>query len=425
MAEKVDYSIIRPASYIVSTESSSKRTAEVLTAIFSFCIILMISAPTLLDIANPFGLPGSISQATYYSVGILMLFAFKQTLNVNPSLTITAGVYWVVGLMLASVISNMPRKSLSIAISVLLYLLASYGIWKASINSRVYTAVLYAFSIAGAGWAFFILRAYYEYGYLPVEYYMKFKDVEGSYDRNFYGYFIANGAISLIALLTIKQPVLYRTLRLVVLSVAAAVIIISGSRQALLMVYISFFYFVIKSGILAKKGEKYLKYLWAILGICLIIYVLSETAQSYEKMAERFNPDIEFQEESNRGRIDLLKKAWIIIKKNPFGVGGGASKYTLVGSGELRNVERKVLHNQFLTMIAEGGWIVIIPVFLIFKNTFIIPLRYRWSEMKRLAIFCLWINTIISGIFSDFLGIKFFLMLALGCSSINAEQRKI
>lgn len=400
----------------------SNRISLLLTYLFYAAILLMIAENRHFDILKPFGMPGALSQAWYYGFGFMMLFSLKKKKGVDFPWWPGAGFLWVAGLFLASVFAVRPREAFPTALAVALYLVSGYGIWKASLDDRVLSVVLKGMALVAGGWCIFLLKVYFEYGYLPLIYKARLPWEYYSYDHTNYGLLIANGTVAAVALLINRQGSFSKLFIGIVISIAMFTIFISQCRSAILALVSSLVYLLLKGGNIQRRGQSIIKGAWILIAMMLVGWSVNETSKLNDEIMKRYDfADINYQLQSSSGRPELLRKGILLVAKHPIGVGGYNARFTSVGITELQRTEGFILHNQYLTMIAEGGWIVLITIIIFMKRLIIIPLKNKWTNNIRLGIFCCWLNQSIVCIFADNLGNRYFLMLFLASAVVALE----
>jgi len=415
--EKVRYQILY--------EKEQSAVAYYSTVAFLTIVMFMNAETRHFDIQNPFGLPGGLSQYLFYGFGIAFAIIMKRKKDLLMPVSPLAGILWISGLSLAAVFAVKPREAYPLVISVGLYLFAGYGIWKATSNDRVLADVLKILALIGLGWSIFILKIFFEYGYLPIEYRARFSFIHNSYDHTFYGMLIINGAIGALSLLILKKGWFTNTLIVAIVVGTFFTVFVSQCRSSLLAFCCSCTYLMLKNENIKKKGQNIIKGAWIVLTFIFVIMAARETSQMNNELMKRFDfADVDYQMKKSSGRPEMLQKGVILILRNPLGVGGYNSRFTSVGVTELAKVEGFVLHNQYLTTIVEGGWIVIFSIVMLIQGTIIKPLKFKWKSPARLGIFCCWLNCSIVAVLAEILGGYYFLMLFLALAAIAMEWKE-
>ena len=119
----------------------------------------------------------------------------------------------------------------------------------------------------------------------------------------------------------------------------------------------------------------------------------------------------------------MFRKGLILISRNPLGVGGYNTRFTSVEGAEFTRIEGYLLHNQYLTTVVEGGWILIITWIILVTYTLVLPFKEKWKHPARLGIYCCWLNFSIQALFAETLSNYYLLMLFLGSAAISLEMR--
>jgi hypothetical protein len=416
---EADFKVNRAILY---AEQEKNRITIIAICFITLVLILKIDR-LLTDVPNPFGLPGGLSQYVIFSFGFLFLFAVKQKESLKISWSQTAGLLWVCGLFLASISAESPRTAIAQAISISFYFLAGYGVFKASLDDRVLKQTALITGLIGIGWSLVIIYVFLKNGgKLPIEY-IAFLGRKGTFNHHAYGLLIMNGAVSMLALFSKRKGVFWAILIPFMIAGAIFAVIVSQARACFLGLIITTSYILIRNENIKGRGAAILRYGWIIITLLVIVWTFRQGAERYEDVYQRFDfRDREYQKQKSWGRIEMLKKGIILISTHPFGVGGGNARLTNVQQIELMRIEGYVLHNQFLTTISEGGWIMFVVWFIIIKETIVVPLKFRWSKPERLAVYACWLNCNILGFFADILGNYFFIMLYLVSAAITLER---
>lgn len=404
-------------------ESRQNQFVIIVTVIFFIAIFFMSAEPHTFDIPNPFGLPLAMSQAWLYSFGFIYAVAIRVKRGVVFPWTQGAGIVWVIGLLLASVYSLRPDEAFPQAISIALYLVAGYGIWKASCSDKLLKVALILISIVGIGWSIFIIDVFHIHGFLPHQYraYLGFR---GSYNHAAYGLLIVNGAVATMALFSKKRGTAYSIVVSIILSAAFFTVIISQSRGSFLALAVSCSYIIMRSDTIKGRGRTILKAAWVVVTVIFLIWTVKEISRMDQSITNRFNiTNQEYQKRSTAGRIEMLKKGLILIARNPLGIGGNNVRYSSIEGSEYLKVEGYLLHNQYLAMIAEGGWVVIFTLYVLMRKTIVVPYKLKWHNPARLGIFCCWLNCSISALFTEIIGNYYMLMLFLVSAAIALENK--
>lgn len=406
--------------------AAQERQALNIVAIVFVSIMLITRIDRMYtNIANPFGLPGGMSQFIFYAFGLGFLLAVKDKEDLQLPWSKSASILWVAGLTLASFTAIHFRIALVQAISFALYLLVGYGVFKACLDDQVLRHFSRLTILIGIGWSLVIIYVFFKNGgSLPYEY-IAFQGVKGTFNHHSYALLIANGGVVWIALLSKKRGKLWYSFMIpLIISGTLFAIIVSQARANFLAFATTCSYILLQNENIKGRGTLIIKAAWVAITIIVIIWGVKQGEEKYEDVYKRFDfQDEEYQLKKSHGRPEMIKKALILISKHPFGVGGGNARFTNVGRQELMRIEGFLLHNQYLSSIAEGGWVVILSWFLILKGTLVQPFRHKWKKPERLAIYGCWMNYCIDGFFADMIGDYFFLLLFVVSSAIALEKR--
>jgi hypothetical protein len=376
------------------------------------------------NIANPFGLPGGLSQVIFYVFGFAFLFAIKEKKELPLPWKKVAMVLWVVGLLLAVTMAIRPREALTQSIAFALYFVSGYGVYKACLDDKIFRHFAKLTILVGIGWSLVITYVFFENGgKLPYEY-IAFMGEKGTFNHHSYGVLIINGGVCLLALISKKQGTVWNILIPMIISGTFFAIIISQARANFLAFATTASYILLQNENIRGKGAFLIKSVWLILSVIVVVWALKEGSEKYEDVYKRFDfQDEQYQMQKSHGRPEMIKKALILISTHPFGVGGGNTRFTSVERADLMRIEGYLLHNQYLSSIAEGGWIMILVWIFILKETLVKPFKYVWKRPERLAVYCCWFNYCIDGLFADMLGDYFFLLLFLVSAAVALEAK--
>lgn len=405
-------------------EEQQNKTLRLLAGFFILVELILRIDSSYFDIRNPLGLPGALSQMLFYAFGLTFAVGVAKKKEIDFPWPPVAAIFWIAGLTLASVFAVRPGEAFPQAVSFAIYMVSGYGIYKVSLNDKLLFFGLKVIAVIGVGWSFFLMGVFIKHGMdLPYEYtaYLGYK---GSFNHHAYGLLIINGAVAMLALLSKKKGWGLNLLITIIISWTFLVIIISQARACFLVFATTATYILLKNENIRGKGQSMIKWAWLVVTLIVIMWGIKGTSRMDEEMVKRFDfQDREYQLKKSHGRPQMLKKAFILISKNPIGVGGYNARYTNVGIAELAGIEGFLLHNQYLTAIAEGGWIVIITWLILIRNTMLRPLKYRWKTPARMGIYACWVNQIMMGFFADMIGNFFFLMLFVVSAAISLENR--
>lgn len=399
---------------------------QVLNILVIFFVTLMLI--TRIDrmytnIANPLGLPGGLSQYIFYFFGLGFFFAVKDKKEFPLPWSYIASISWVLGLALASVEAISHRIAVTQTISFAIYFVAGYGVFKACLDDKVFKHFAKLAFLIGAGWSIVIVYVFFKNGgSLPYEY-IAFAGVKGTFNHHSYAVLIINGGIASLSLISKKKGVFWSITIPILISAILFSIVVSQARACFLAFVATSSYVLLQNENLKAKGALFIKIAWLLLTIIVVLWGIKEGSQKYEDVYKRFDfQDEEYQLKKSHGRVEMIKKGLILISTHPFGVGGGNSRLTSVERADLMRIEGYLLHNQYISSIAEGGWIVMLAWILILKETIIKPFKYRWKKPERLAVYGCWLNFSITGLFADMIGDYFFVLLFLVSAAIALEK---
>lgn len=385
-------------------------------------LLFMTSSTENFDILNPFKLPGSISQYLFYGFGLFFIFTIKANKSLKLPFPWFVLLVWVAGLFISSFIAVKPKESFAQSISFGLFFLTGYGIFKLCLNEKIQSYLLKIIGIIGLSWSFFILNIYFKYGYLPYKY-KAAVDIPGHYSKHFYGLLILNGNIALLYFLSNKKNLLCKILRIFILSVNLFAIFISEARASLLIFIIISFYYLYNIENIRKKGKIFVRKLWAIFILLLVFFTVLHFLLEKKRILRNYDiTNISYQEQRIYNRPKLLLKGLILIITHPAGIGGSNITATRVEREEFRELNKYFVHNQYLTTIAEAGWIVIFTLIILIRNMIIIPLKWKWKNKIRFSIFCVWLNFSLMLLFNEMIGVYYFLIFFLSSAIISAEK---
>lgn len=405
--------------------AQERQTLNIIAIVFISIMLITRIDRMYTNIQNPFGLPGGLSQFVFYCFGLGFLFSVKDKQDLQLPWGKIASLLWVAGLSLATVNAISMRTALVQAISFGLYLLVGYGVFKACLDDQVLRHFSKLTVLIGIGWSVVIVYVFFKNGgKLPYEF-IAFQGEKGTFNHHAYALLIANGGVCLLALLSKKKGNFWNYFIIpLLISGTFFVIIVSQARANFLAFATTCSYILLQNENIKGKGTLIIKVVWLMLTIVVIVWGIKEGAEKYEDVYKRFDfQDEEYQMKKSHGRPEMLQKAFILISTHPFGVGGGNARFTSAGKVELLRIEGYLLHNQYLSSIAEGGWVVIITWFIILKNTIFKPFRFRWKKPERLAVFGCWLNFCVDGFFADMIGDYFFVLLFVVSAAIALEKR--
>ena len=407
-------------------ESQQGESLIVITVVFIVAQFIMMIDSRYFDIQNPLGLPIGLSQGVFYIFGLTFAVVLARDTHLVFPWRPAVGLLWVLGLTLGSVVSKLPGEAFPQAVSYAIYFASGYGIYKACLNDRILKVALLVMAVVGLGWAIFIVMVFISNGgHLPHRYtaYLGYK---GSFNHHAYGLLIINGGVAALALISkSKKPVATALMTFIVFATFSAVIV-SQSRACFVAFAATAGYVVLKSDNVRGRGRVLIKWLWVLATIVAIFWGMREGSLFSEDVVKRFDfQDQEYQLQKSEGRLQMIRKGLILIARNPLGVGGYNARSSGVSIDELNPIEGYMLHNQYITAVAEGGWVVLIPLVVLVNSTLVRPFRNRWSSPVRLGIYCCWLNISVLLLFAEMMGNLWFLLLFMCSAAIALEKRDI
>lgn len=403
--------------------AQERQVLNILAIIFITIMLITRIDRMYTNITNPFGLPGGLSQFIFYAFGLGFFFAVKEKKEYPLPWSYIASICWVLGLALASVGAISHKIAVTQTIAFGIYFASGYGVFKACLEDKVFNYFAKLTFFIGIGWATVIVYVFFKNGgSLPYEY-IAFAGVKGTFNHHSYGLLIINGGVACLALISKKRGIFWSITIPLLISAILFSIIVSQARACFLAFVATASYILLQNENLKAKGALFIKIVWIVLTLIVVVWGIREGSEKYGDIYKRFDfQDEEYQMKKSHGRPEMIKKALILISTHPFGVGGGNSRLTSVERAELMRIEGYVLHNQYLSSIAEGGWIVILVWILILKETIIKPFKYRWKKPERLAVYGCWLNFSITGLFADMIGDYFFVLLFLVSAAVALEK---
>lgn len=404
--------------------AQERQVITLIAIVFVTLMLIMRIDRMYTNIQNPLGLPGGLSQFVFYSFGLGFFFAVREKKDFAIPLGKLPAILWVVGLSLASFFAVQRRIAITQPIAFFLYFVAGYGVYKASLDDKIFRHFAKLSFLIGLGWSIVIMYVFFKNGgKLPYEY-IAFLGEKGTFNHHAYGLLIINGGIAFLALASKKRGTFWNIVTPIAIIGTFFAIAVSQSRANFLAFTATCTYVLLQNENIKGRGALIIKTFWIVATIVVVFLAMREGAERYEGVAKRFDfSDEEYQLQKSHGRPQMIKKALILISTHPFGVGGGNARFTKVEKAELMRIEGFMLHNHYLSSIAEGGWLLIISWFIILNNTIIKPFKFKWRKPERLAVYSCWMNFAITGLMADQIGDYFFLLLFMVSSAIALEMK--
>lgn len=295
------------------------------------------------------GLPYSLGMTLFVIIGLFNLEVSKLLSNTIFKIYFSISFFTLIGCFFSVEFNN----SIFRVLGWIVILIGAYGVSRLLFIRQIFKSISVFIILMYLNWLLYVILNTISGSYI-ISYSESFTDENSVLNHHIPGIHLTFAATYIIYnYCFIKMKFNLLGIFLILITIISCLLLESRSNFLFftLIILISYFMF--------NKNRKKLSF--SIL-VVIISFIFIELTSNLDHINQRFDiTNIEYQENTNKGRLDLYSVFYENLLNRPFG--SGPIEIYL----KLRD-QSILMHNQFLTFILMGGVLVVIPLFFLFKS---------------------------------------------------------
>lgn len=293
------------------------------------------------------GLPYSLGMTLFIIIGLINLEVSKLLSNTIFKIYFSISFLTLIGCFFSVEFNN----SIFRVLGWIVILIGAYGVSRLLFIKQIFKSINIFIILMYLNWLLYVILNTIS-GSNIISYSESFTDENSVLNHHIPGIHLTFAATYIIYNYGfIKRKFNFLGIFLILITIISCMLLESRSNLLFFILIILLSYFI--------SNKKKLSFSILVL---VISFIFIQLTSNLENINKRFDiTDLEYQENTNKGRLELYSAFYENLTNYPLG-SGPIEIY-------LKFADQSILmHNQFLTFIIMGGVLIVIPLFFLFKS---------------------------------------------------------